>query len=389
MLGKDATNTLGNIWTLMLLSYSVSKRTLNAGATEAADPSNQRNIPYIIHQTYRGDIESIPSFVLHAMQAFCTDCKVKWYSDDECLEFIREHYPVNASERYQSLKCGAHKADLFRYAVLYMYGGIYCDINLLPALHSSVHDVMDFSKPQQWYAVLQHGAQGIFQGFIATPARNPIFYDLMNQIMTVGDAYITRPSSSCSSYASIYMLDAMKKMYKDASKWEWKLFYASALLCTKGCCDYNKCQGMFVSKTSTSQNRPDIFTTQYDWGGGGPRNVSEVLLSRFSMPLGVSQVREYAAEKFSQNMSMQVPLRPKCPVDITYPSLKRESGIEAVGPPSGGKLKKCSWVTLFYSTPGYDTIQWQKMTIIMLLSIRYHSHLSCDYTIITNTIHPR
>ena len=33
---------------------------------------------------------------------------------------------------FKDLKIGAHKADFFRYCILYIYGGIYIDIKIFP-----------------------------------------------------------------------------------------------------------------------------------------------------------------------------------------------------------------------------------------------------------------
>jgi hypothetical protein len=50
------------------------------------------------------------------------------YDDEMCKEFIRTHFDSDTLYAFQKLKPGAYKADLWRYCVLYIHGGIYLDI---------------------------------------------------------------------------------------------------------------------------------------------------------------------------------------------------------------------------------------------------------------------
>jgi mannosyltransferase OCH1-like enzyme len=53
--------------------------------------------------------------------------------DKQCRDFIKENFDYKTLNAYDSLVPGAYKADLWRYCVLYKYGGIYLDIKLRPA----------------------------------------------------------------------------------------------------------------------------------------------------------------------------------------------------------------------------------------------------------------
>jgi hypothetical protein len=50
------------------------------------------------------------------------------FDDDDCREFIKDNFSSHVLEAYDSLIPGAYKADLWRYCVLYVNGGIYMDI---------------------------------------------------------------------------------------------------------------------------------------------------------------------------------------------------------------------------------------------------------------------
>lgn len=50
--------------------------------------------------------------------------------DNQCRNFIKDNFDSKTLNAYDSLIPGAYKADLWRYCVLYKYGGIYLDIKL-------------------------------------------------------------------------------------------------------------------------------------------------------------------------------------------------------------------------------------------------------------------
>lgn len=50
------------------------------------------------------------------------------YDDEDCRNFIKTNFDSDVLEAYDTLIPGAYKADLWRYCVLYKYGGIYLDI---------------------------------------------------------------------------------------------------------------------------------------------------------------------------------------------------------------------------------------------------------------------
>jgi len=58
------------------------------------------------------------------------DCIHYLFNDDECRAFIAREYPSDVLDAYDNLIPTAFKADLWRYCVLYMYGGAYLDIKL-------------------------------------------------------------------------------------------------------------------------------------------------------------------------------------------------------------------------------------------------------------------
>ncbi len=54
------------------------------------------------------------------------------FDDNDCREFIQKHFKNEVLLAYDSLIPGAYKADLWRYCVLFIKGGIYLDIKYSP-----------------------------------------------------------------------------------------------------------------------------------------------------------------------------------------------------------------------------------------------------------------
>jgi mannosyltransferase OCH1-like enzyme len=58
--------------------------------------------------------------------------KYHLYDDNDCREFIKNYFKPDVLFAYDNLIPGAYKADLWRYCILFIYGGIYLDIKYKP-----------------------------------------------------------------------------------------------------------------------------------------------------------------------------------------------------------------------------------------------------------------
>ena len=56
------------------------------------------------------------------------DCIHYLFNDSDCRAFILKEYPPDVLIAYDRLIPTAFKADLWRYCVLYKYGGVYLDV---------------------------------------------------------------------------------------------------------------------------------------------------------------------------------------------------------------------------------------------------------------------
>jgi len=89
------------------------------------------------------------------------------FDDNDCREFIKQHFNEDVLNTYNSLIPGAYKADLWRLCVLYIHGGIYMDIKLqcingfkLIELTERNHFVFDRIPPLSIYNALMACEKG-------------------------------------------------------------------------------------------------------------------------------------------------------------------------------------------------------------------------------------
>lgn len=113
------------------LSRNVSKKIY------VEQPKRQRNahrfIPRLIHQTYFEPItaEKYPNFSRLVNSWKASGWDYSFYTDEDAEKFLTEHFPPEVREAYDALVPGAYKADLFRYCVLFIFGGVYSDVDVM------------------------------------------------------------------------------------------------------------------------------------------------------------------------------------------------------------------------------------------------------------------
>ena len=112
----------------------------------ARDPT--RLIPRIVHQTWFEDLnpDKYPNMSRLAGSFQSSGWEYKFYTDDQAGSFLDEHFPPQVREAYDLLIPGAFKADLFRYCVLLIRGGVYADVDTMmgPSLDAAIPEDVGF-----------------------------------------------------------------------------------------------------------------------------------------------------------------------------------------------------------------------------------------------------
>jgi len=137
-------------------------------------------IPKKIYQTWQ--TKSPPFKMSQAMESW-KQKNSKWeytlFDSDDRVEFIKNHFEREVLDAYQTLLPPAFQADLWRYCVLYINGGVYadadmiCEVSLDEWISSDFVVVRDDPMAFKWLA----------NGFIATFPKNPCIREIINRIV--------------------------------------------------------------------------------------------------------------------------------------------------------------------------------------------------------------
>ena len=98
---------------------------------EENDKEYDLNIPKNIFLTHKSlaHINSQPNLAkcFNSWAQYKTQYKIHFFTDEMCNQFMKTHFPGKTYQAYCRLPMAVMKADLWRYCVLYTYGGIYSD----------------------------------------------------------------------------------------------------------------------------------------------------------------------------------------------------------------------------------------------------------------------
>lgn len=147
----------------------------------SSESFKNKNKKKSLYQTYF-DKSLIPQKVFINNNKYAPNYDIIIYDDKECLHFINKFYGSEVLDAYKQLKIPAHRADLWRYCILYQYGGLYMDIKT--KLIKNVDGI--FTNKNILYTVIscvksdKPDKQSIFNGIIYSPPKNPIFLELIN-----------------------------------------------------------------------------------------------------------------------------------------------------------------------------------------------------------------
>lgn len=139
--------------------------------------TNKNNaIPKIIHQTYR-DQSTIPSHwqrASNSCQTIHSNYEYKFWSDQDGRRLIEEKFPSLLST-YDSYPYNIQRADVIRLVVLYIYGGVYLDMDIFclkPLDNLLKYDlILPFTTPV-----------GLSNDIIFSRAKHPFLLHVLNNL---------------------------------------------------------------------------------------------------------------------------------------------------------------------------------------------------------------
>jgi hypothetical protein len=138
---------------------------------------SSRLIPKLIHQTWYEPVtkEGYPNMSRLIESFKQSGWEYTFYDDDTAAKFLSDHFPPEVREAYDSILPGAFKADLFRYCVLLVKGGVYADMDVLleTNLDEAVADDVGFMTPIDQPGSNVGHRSCLWNGFLAVAPGHP------------------------------------------------------------------------------------------------------------------------------------------------------------------------------------------------------------------------
>lgn len=159
-----------------------SRSRANSTGSIHADNRNHR-IPRIVHQTFRSRCVTPPLF--HAARnwrQFGDDWEYYFHSDeaiDRLFQMSWPEFPHLSNLLPCLMNKGTLKADLWRYLVLWEYGGVYADIDTKPNLFNTTTIT---AKDDGFFVVEQYHM--LSQYFMAVSPKHPIMFYTIHSVLS-------------------------------------------------------------------------------------------------------------------------------------------------------------------------------------------------------------
>ena len=139
-------------------------------------------IPLCIYQTWH--TLGLPFYMkrnLESLKINNPEFTYMLFDDNMCRDFIEKHYNKDVLYAFDNLIPGAFKADLWRYCVLYKYGGIYLDIKFNTINNFKLIELTDkeyFPRDRKY-----PNLYGIYQALLVCKPGNEILMKCINTII--------------------------------------------------------------------------------------------------------------------------------------------------------------------------------------------------------------
>jgi hypothetical protein len=140
------------------------------------------NIPKIIFQTSK---HRPKTYLVNMIKNQCKGWIYLHFTDEDIIKFFKNNFLdefPNIIEKFNSIKNGAHKADLFRYYFIYIKGGVFLDSDAM--IQTNIDNIVkdyDFMTVESTH----YCPSCIFQGFLASKPKNNIIYEALKDAYNI------------------------------------------------------------------------------------------------------------------------------------------------------------------------------------------------------------
>lgn len=143
------------------------------------DELNLNKIPKLIFQTFKTN--NVPCGIYNACKSWWeknNNYLYRFYDDEMCRSFIRSNFEKDLLKCYDIAPSGAFRADIWRYCILYLHGGVYADVDTVCKIK------MDTLINNNDQFIIGHDAikSKLFNGFICSVKKHPVIENILQEI---------------------------------------------------------------------------------------------------------------------------------------------------------------------------------------------------------------
>ena len=90
-----------------------------------------------IYFTYK---KNCPDKVFNRWKELNKDYEIDFSLDSDCISFLIENFNYYIADLFKKIPHGPYKSDLWRLCKLYIRGGVYADVDLIPYINLDTLD---------------------------------------------------------------------------------------------------------------------------------------------------------------------------------------------------------------------------------------------------------
>lgn len=137
-------------------------------------------IPKIIWQTYKDPYGSLTDYMMEAVNSWRNlnpEYEYRYMDDEQAAEFILSEYGQEWHDIFISLPVGVMRGDLWRYMIVYKYGGVYTDLDT-----ECLQPISSWMMEDKDFIVCPETSEHFCQWTFAATAGHPILKSVLNLI---------------------------------------------------------------------------------------------------------------------------------------------------------------------------------------------------------------
>lgn len=152
---------------------------LETSAVNSLKQETSQKIPKLIWQTAKSKPHPNSHDLIKSFIDLNPDYEWLFMDDSRCEQFIRDHFNQEFYDMYKSLPFGVMRADVWRVAVVYVYGGVYVDTDC-----RCIKPINEWLKPEDSLIVGEEMDNGdLFNCMFASIPKHPALLSVLNRFV--------------------------------------------------------------------------------------------------------------------------------------------------------------------------------------------------------------